>query len=121
MPMKILTKYPDRRLYDKSEKRFTNLQSLISHIRAGESIEVRCSKTGKDCTDSTLLSAFIGLPECREILPGELLYRLIRSTGPGVYNRRLSQRISTTLDRLMTEIDDMDVFYSQLNATSTED
>ena len=113
--MKTLTKYPDRRLYDREQKRFTNLQSLISVIRAGEEVKVLCSKTGDDCTESVLLSAFLSLPESKSILNGSLLYRLIRSTGPGVYNRRLSQRVSMNLERLMMEIDDMDLFYAQLN------
>ena len=114
--MKTLTKYPDRRLYDKEQKCFTNLQSLISFIRSGEMVQVLCSRSGEDCTDSVLLSAFMSLPESKEMLKGPLLYRLIRSTGPGVYNRRLAERISISLERLKTELDDLDSFYGQLNS-----
>ena len=113
--MKRLTKYPDRRLYDKHKKKFTNLQTLISYVRAGESVEVRCSKTGNNLTESVLLSAYLSLPESALVLNELLLYRLIRATGPGAYNRRLSERISSTLERLKTDIDDLDRFYSHFS------
>ena len=87
--MKTFTKYADRRLYDKERKCFTNLKALISYIRAGETVEVVCSKTGKDCTQSVLLSAFLSLPESINTLNEHMLYRFIRSTGPGVYNLSL--------------------------------
>ena len=119
--MKEFKKYPDRRLYDVHGKRFANLKVIIAYIRAGEAIEVRCSKTGEDCTQSVLLSAFLNLPESSHLLDESLLFQLIRSTGPGVYNRRLSERINTSLKRLMMDISDLDLFYAQLNGRKFEE
>ena len=118
--MKRFKKYPDRRLYDIENKRFTNLRSIIALIRAGEAVEIRCSKAGTDCTRSVLMSAFLSLSESHDILSAPLLYRLIRSTGPGVYNRRLAQRITISLERLMTEVDDLDTFYAQLKGDTSD-
>jgi polyhydroxyalkanoate synthesis regulator protein len=51
-----ITKYSNRKLYDKNKKRYTTLSEIKQQIKDGMIIKVVSEKTNKDITDDTLKS-----------------------------------------------------------------
>lgn len=80
--LRIIKKYPNRRLYDTEISSYITLEDIRQLIIEGESFEVREAKTGKDITRSVLLQIIaehedIGQP----ILSAQLLTEIIRFYG----------------------------------------
>lgn len=77
MPVRI-RKYPNRRLYDTSARRYVNLDDLAAMIRKGTEVQVVDAKTGEDLTRVVLTQIIMedakGQPTG---LPLELLRQLI--------------------------------------------
>jgi polyhydroxyalkanoate synthesis repressor PhaR len=80
--IRIIKKYPNRRLYDCLESRYITLQDL--HRLAIENIEFKVIEkmSGKDLTSSVLLQIVSDQEQGSEALLGqEFLLQLIRSYG----------------------------------------
>jgi polyhydroxyalkanoate synthesis repressor PhaR len=80
--LRIIKKYPNRRLYDTEISCYITLEDIRQLIIEGESFEVKEAKTGKDITRSVLLQIIaehedIGQP----ILSAQLLTEIIRFYG----------------------------------------
>ena len=80
--VRIIKKYPNRRLYDTEISSYVTLEDVRQLIIDGESFEVREAKTGKDLTRSVLLQIIaehedIGSP----IFSTQLLTQVIRFYG----------------------------------------
>jgi polyhydroxyalkanoate synthesis repressor PhaR len=80
--MRIIKKYPNRRLYDTGISSYVTLEDLRQLIIDGEAFEVREAKTGKDLTRAVLLQIIaenedIGQP----IFSTQLLTHVIRLYG----------------------------------------
>lgn len=80
--IRIIKKYPNRRLYDTEISSYITLEDIRQLIIEGETFEVREAKTGKDITRSVLLQIIaehedIGQP----ILSAQLLTEIIRFYG----------------------------------------
>ncbi|HMB56005.1 MAG TPA: polyhydroxyalkanoate synthesis repressor PhaR [Arenimonas sp.] len=80
--VRIIKKYPNRRLYDTEISSYVTLEDLRQLIIEGESIEVRDARSGNDLTRSVLLQIIaehedIGQP----IFSTQLLTSLIRLHG----------------------------------------
>jgi polyhydroxyalkanoate synthesis repressor PhaR len=73
-----IKKYPNRRLYDTSARRYVNLEDLAAMIREGQELRVLDAKTGDDLTRVVLTQIIVedakGQPSG---LPLELLRQLI--------------------------------------------
>ncbi len=73
-----IKKYPNRRLYDTSLRRYVNLEDLAAMIRKGQELRVVDAKTGEDLTRVVLTQIIVedakGQPTG---LPLELLRQLI--------------------------------------------
>jgi len=52
---KIIIKYPNRKLYDKTTKCYTNLDEIYNSVMLGDEIIVLDKKTGNDLTLETKL------------------------------------------------------------------
>ena len=80
--VRIIKKYPNRRLYDTEISSYVTLEDVRQLIIDGESFEVREAKTGKDLTRAVLLQIIaehedIGSP----IFSTQLLTQVIRFYG----------------------------------------
>ena len=80
--VRIIKKYPNRRLYDTEISSYVTLEDVRQLIIDGESFEVREAKTGKDLTRAVLLQIIaehedIGQP----IFSTQLLTQVIRFYG----------------------------------------
>jgi polyhydroxyalkanoate synthesis repressor PhaR len=53
--MRIIRKYPNRRLYDTVKSAYITLPDVLQLIRQGEAFEVRDSESGEDITRSILI------------------------------------------------------------------
>ena len=80
--LRILKKYPNRRLYDMQISAYITLADVKAMVLAGEHFEVRDAKTAEDLTRSILLQIILeeesgGLP----IFSAAMLSQLIRFYG----------------------------------------
>lgn len=82
LPIKIIKKYANRRLYDTDKSQYTALEVIKNMVLKGVSFKVVDAKTHKDLTHQTLLQILSeeetkGTP----LLTAELLQLLIRFYG----------------------------------------
>ncbi len=85
--LRVIKKYPNRRLYDTEISSYVTLEDLRQLIIEGETIEVRDARSGDDLTRSVLLQIIaehedIGQP----IFSTLLLSQLIRLYGDSLQN-----------------------------------
>lgn len=103
--MKIIKRYPNRKLYDTEASRYVNLEELAQLIREGVDLKVMDARTGEDLT-SVILSQILFEEERREKrTPPEILKSWIRSGGEGLvqFLERLLE--DTTLKNLRDELE----------------
>lgn len=101
--MRIVKKYPNRRLYDTSASQYITLEDLRALVLSGEPLQVQDSRTQKDLTRQVLLQIIAeqedkGAP----IFSSEFLARVIRFYGDpmqGMMAGYLESSISFFLDR----------------------
>ena len=81
--MRILKKYPNRRIYDTETSRFVALAEIRQMIIDRESIQVVHSKTGKDLTRSVLMQIITDMESegHESLLTNRVLEELIRFYG----------------------------------------
>jgi polyhydroxyalkanoate synthesis repressor PhaR len=108
--IRIVKKYPNRRLYDTGISSYVTLEDLRQLIIDGEAFEVREAKSGKDLTRSVLLQIIaenedIGSP----IFSTQLLTHVIR-----LYGDSLQGVIGTYLERSVQLFNDQQ---TQLRST----
>lgn len=77
LPMLLVKKYPNRRLYDTQESRYITVDDLETRIRRGADVMVQDASTGQDLTQETLTQIILARGNGR-ILPSSLLMKLIR-------------------------------------------
>jgi polyhydroxyalkanoate synthesis repressor PhaR len=75
-----ITRYPNRRLYDRSRGRYVTLLEVADLVREGKTVTVRDSKTGEDLTHAFLAQIILDQhPERLELLPIGMLNAMIRA------------------------------------------
>lgn len=102
--MRILKKYPNRRLYDTQESVYVTLDDVRKMVLEKDPVQILDSKSGKDLTRSVLLQ-IISEQEAEghePLLTNRVLQQIIRFYGDsmqGVLSRYLEQSIMTFLDQ----------------------
>ena len=97
-PIRVLKKYPNRRLYDTQSSSYITLADVKQMVLAGDVFEVRDAKTGEDLTRSILLQIILeeesgGVP----MFTAQTLSQIIRFYGhamQGVMGSMLEQNMS---------------------------
>ena len=105
--MRIIKRYPNRKLYDLAKKRYVTLDDIARMILDGEDIQVVDHETGEDLTSITL-SQIIFEREKKQsgFLPKSILTALIRtSTAPIDYFKKSVSTSINALHLLEEEID----------------
>ena len=102
--MRVLKKYPNRRLYDTRNSVYVTLEDVRQMVLVNESIQVVDSKTGADLTRSVLLQIIAEQEgEGHEpLLTNRVLQQLIRFYGDsmqGVMSRYIEQSVMTFLQQ----------------------
>ena len=76
----VIVRYPNRRLYDRSEGRYVTLQEVEEKVRRGRTVTVRDSKTGEDLTRLVLTQIILEhYPERMELFPVSVLSSMIHA------------------------------------------
>lgn len=102
--MRILKKYPNRRLYDTQQSEYVTLDDVRKMILNKDPVKVVDSKTGKDLTRSVLLQ-IIGEQEAEghePLLTNRVLEQIVRFYGDSmqsVLSRYIEQSIMTFLEQ----------------------
>jgi polyhydroxyalkanoate synthesis repressor PhaR len=102
--LRILKKYPNRRLYDTETSAYVTLEDVRKMILKKEPVKVVDSKTGQDLTRSVLLQ-IISEQEAEghePLLTNKVLEQVVRFYGDsmqGVLSRYLEQSIFTFLEQ----------------------
>lgn len=100
--MRVLKKYPNRRLYDTRTSSYITLADVKQMVLAAEDFEVRDAKTGEDLTRSILLQIILeeesgGVP----MFSTQALAQIIRFYGhgmQGVMGHMLEKNLQTFTD-----------------------
>jgi polyhydroxyalkanoate synthesis repressor PhaR len=75
-----IRRYPNRRFYDRSRRRYVTLRDIEELVLKGETIEVQDSRTGEDLTRQILTQILLERhPEKIDIFPAALLQGLLRA------------------------------------------
>jgi polyhydroxyalkanoate synthesis repressor PhaR len=84
--LRLLKKYPNRRIYDTEESKFVALAEIRQMIIARETVKVVHSKTGKDLTRSVLMQIITEMEAegHQSLLTNRILEELIRFYGDKV-------------------------------------
>jgi polyhydroxyalkanoate synthesis repressor PhaR len=76
----VITRYPNRRFYDRSRGKYVTLQDIEETVRGGATVTVRDSKTGEELTRAVLTQIILEHhPERMELFPVAILHQLIRA------------------------------------------
>lgn len=104
--MRVIKRYPNRKLYDTETRRYITLEGIAALIRQGGEIQVVDHATGDDLTALTLTQVILG-QEKKEggYLPHSLLTGLIRAGGDTLVNLRRMLVSVDLLRQLDEEID----------------
>jgi polyhydroxyalkanoate synthesis repressor PhaR len=75
-----IRRYPNRRFYDRTQRRYVTLRDIEDLVVEGQTIEVQDSRTGEDLTRQILTQILLERhPEKIDILPAALLQGLLRA------------------------------------------
>jgi len=98
----LITRYPNRRLYDRSQGRYVTLPEIAELVRKGRTVTVRDSKTGEDLTRSILTQIILEhYPERMELFPVGVLNSMIQANDTTLrFLREYLQQSLTYLELL---------------------
>ncbi len=111
--VRIIKKYPNRRLYDTEISSYITIEDVRQLIVDGEEFEVRDAKTGEDLTRTVLLQIIADREQDGEpMLSTQMLSQMIR-----FYGDSLQGFMGPYLERsLQVFLDQQQQFRSQLNS-----
>ncbi|MFW6096642.1 MAG: polyhydroxyalkanoate synthesis regulator DNA-binding domain-containing protein [Chloroflexota bacterium] len=80
--MRLIKRYPNRKLYDTEDKRYVTLNDIAQLIRDGEEIQVQDHSTGEDLTALTLTQIIVEQEKRHAgFLPRSVLTGLVQAGG----------------------------------------
>jgi len=104
--LRLLKKYPNRRLYDTTDSQFVTLEDVKQLVLKHDEFRVEDSKTGKDLTSAVLLQIISEMEDSGKeaLLTNKLLQQLIRFYGSGMQGL-LSQYLEHSLAAFLDQQD----------------
>src|SRR4051812_29652666 len=99
-----IRRYPNRRFYDRSRRRYVTLQDIEDLVLQGQTIEVRDSRTGEDLTRQILAQILLERhPEKMAMFPVAMLHSILQANGLAAeFWRGYLRQSLTMLDGLQT-------------------
>ncbi len=105
--MRVIKRYPNRKLYDTEAKQYVSLERIAELIREGEDVHVVDHQTREDLTTVTLTQVIFEQEKKQDSeLPRTVLTALIRSGGDTLSSLR--RTLSSPLDWLRQVDDEID-------------
>jgi polyhydroxyalkanoate synthesis repressor PhaR len=122
--MLTIKRYPNRKLYDTTAKRYVTLEQIAALVRQGAEVQVVDHENGEDLT-TTILTQIILEQEKKQsgFLPRTLLTTLIRSSGETLdaVRHTLDERIASVLHTLNVPTQqDLQALHAQLDALDAQ-
>lgn len=77
----LITKYENRRLYDRARAQYITYQDVIEIVRSGKKVKVVEKKTGKDLTALTLLACITVMQEEAPVFEVDDLHGVVREAS----------------------------------------
>jgi polyhydroxyalkanoate synthesis repressor PhaR len=75
-----IRRYPNRRFYDRTRRRYVTLDDIEELVRQGQTVEVHDSRTGEDLTRNVLTQILLERhPDKMALFPSALLHGLLRA------------------------------------------
>jgi polyhydroxyalkanoate synthesis repressor PhaR len=75
-----ITRYPNRRFYDRSRGQYVTLSEIEELVRGGQTVVVRDSKTGEDLTRAVLAQIILERhPERMDLFPVSMLHMVLQA------------------------------------------
>jgi polyhydroxyalkanoate synthesis repressor PhaR len=75
-----IRRYPNRRLYDRSQRQYVTLQDVEQYVLAGKTVEVLDSRSGEDLTRQILTQILAERhPHKMEMFPIAMLHSILRA------------------------------------------
>ncbi len=101
-PVRVLKKYPNRRLYDTKTSSYITLSDVKQMVLAGEDFEVRDAKTAEDLTRSILLQIILeeeagGQPLFSTPMLGQII-RFYGHAMQGVMGKFMEQNLHSFIE-----------------------
>jgi polyhydroxyalkanoate synthesis repressor PhaR len=98
----LISRYPNRRLYDRSQARYVTLPEIAELVRQGRTVTVRDSKTNEDLTRLILTQIILEhYPERMELFPVSVLHSMIQANDTALnFLREYLQQSLTYLELL---------------------
>jgi polyhydroxyalkanoate synthesis repressor PhaR len=93
--MRVIKRYPNRKLYDTARRRYVTLEQVAELIRRGAEVRVVDHESGGDITTAVLSQILHEREKARPGLPRHLLAGIIRQGG------RIREALSGRLDSLL--------------------
>ncbi len=104
--MRVIKRYPNRKLYDTEAKAYVTLDGIATLIRQGEEIQIVDHTTGDDLTALTLTQVILEQEKKQGgYLPRSVLTGLIRTGGDTLSNLRRTLSSVDLLRQVDEEID----------------
>ncbi len=102
--MRVIKRYPNRKLYDTEAKAYITLDGIAALIRQGEEIQVVDNASGEDLTSLTLTQVILEREKQQGgFLPRSVLTSLVRAGGDTLTN--LTRAVGSPLD-LLRQVDE---------------
>lgn len=118
LPVRIIKKYSNRRLYDTSGSRYINLDQLAALVRGGDSVKVLDATSGEDLTRAVLLQVILDTQGGVELFPSGLLHRIIRSAAANPMHRVMLKQLGLGLEMLDAQLGRMESQWGWMAGTS---
>src|SRR5574341_401271 len=111
IPIKVIKRYENRKLYDTEESRYVTLEDIADLLRANQDVKIVDNKTGEDLTSVTgaqilfeeekKKKKLLPLPTFKQII----MYgsEFVSGTIHGIedFQKRMDSRIAEALDKVM--------------------
>jgi len=90
-----IKRYPNRRFYDRSRRKYVTLQDIEDLVRQGHTLDVRDSKSDEDLTRVVLTQILIERhPERMDMFPIAFLHLMLRANDLALEFLRVFMRLS---------------------------
>jgi polyhydroxyalkanoate synthesis repressor PhaR len=90
-----IKRYPNRRFYDRTSRKYVTLQEIEELVREGQTIDVRDSKSDEDLTRVVLTQILLERrPERMELFPVAMLHLMLRANDLALEFLRMFLKLS---------------------------
>lgn len=99
VPVKIIKRYTNRKLYDTVESRYVTLEEIAEMVKGGVEVQILDNRTKEDLTSVTLAQIIFEEEKRQGQMPLNLLKRIIQGGGE-VVSEFISEQVTPRVDAI---------------------